>query len=163
MRYSIDSHMLYNIYHETFQLCAKDRYSDASYFFTIDRIGSNGDITELRLSAVGKGKGCLEENHKWIHRIGAKVFRNYHFFKIKEDIDYSLKDLTMMLPLFLQTYPEYNGLKKNCQHFATGFLNIMTGKNKSQSNGVYSEIKPFRRALLKMKYEKHNADFLSRK
>jgi len=131
--------------HEFLMVCAVDKSYD--YYFVIDRSrhGSK-DETKIRIIYTGRenkytnsNEECYFESKQWAENRGIDPNTKESFSYLlngrgllSESIKFQI--LIEALIKYANKYPYYSLLAENCQHFATGIYNALTGDSKEISN-----------------------------
>jgi hypothetical protein len=124
-------------HHEMMAVCINDINNKSpltKYYFLLDRGANYKFATKVRIIYLGKSNICDEKNKlmpQWTNR--SKVFLKRTNKYVPDRLDSnkkSFKILLRMVKLYVSKFWYYNIPTYNCQHFATGFYNVISSPSK---------------------------------
>jgi hypothetical protein len=117
---------IYSTFHEYLAFCVGNGVK--KYFFIVDRGNYENVITRIRIIYYGTASDCKNDNALW----GEILAPGMSILKVNgEGVPLSgktsFKKFIRNAVQYTYDFPLYNPVGKNCQHFATGFFNTITG------------------------------------
>jgi hypothetical protein len=119
--------------HEMLAVCAVNK-SGAAYYFVFQRLGEDEldsvFKTKIQIIYYAKSNNCDENSSKWPDKIS-----KYSFIKSSsKEISVSMANLIQASYKYYKNFPDYWFWKSNCQHYATGMYNALTGEKTNPTN-----------------------------
>jgi len=104
------------------------------HYFVFDREAENRDTfdTIVNLRYLGQSTNCDASNRLWPDNSSKGKFTNLEY-KMANKIT-NFNDIVFVSALYAYEIPFYDRTDSNCQSFATGLYNAVTGSTSSVSN-----------------------------
>jgi hypothetical protein len=149
--WEISSILGYGVDHEFIELCAiyksKDSSTQTSYFFVFDKMSAATAKTLkgegpslLRVLLFGYSIDCKEDNPNWLENLFKNDEENQKNMKVrytsKQILNKSFNDALLISGVYGIKQREYSLISHNCQAYATGLFDALTGETTEKANFV---------------------------